>query len=219
MTGSKFGSSPALRARRVLLPWLVMTLLALLVTLTAGDRMRRGIFDSWQGFKPRELAARVRSVLRRSRRPSQSPCFEYGPLRIDVRSRQVHLFDRHIELTAKEFDLLVHLAAAPMQIFSRKQLLAEVWQSSPEWQLESTVTEHVHRLRQPCHEARRCPSQIMEAPVLELGLRISLPNDRQHLSIEDRLGAAVTSDVPPTVRGEDIVADPDVWAGDPGERL
>ena len=57
MTVSKFGSSPTLRAGRVLLPWLVMTLVALLVTLTAGDRMRRGIFDSWQGFKPRDLAA------------------------------------------------------------------------------------------------------------------------------------------------------------------
>jgi len=57
MTVSKFGSSPKLRAGRVLLPWLVMTLVALLVTLTAGDRMRRGIFDSWQGFKPRDLAA------------------------------------------------------------------------------------------------------------------------------------------------------------------
>ena len=56
MTVSKFGSSPKLRAGRVLLPWLVMTLVALLVTLTAGDRMRRGIFDSWQGFKPRDLA-------------------------------------------------------------------------------------------------------------------------------------------------------------------
>src|SRR4029453_13986238 len=57
MTGSKFGSSPTQRARRVLLPWLVMTLAALLVTQTAGDRMRRGIFDSWQGFKPRDLSA------------------------------------------------------------------------------------------------------------------------------------------------------------------
>lgn len=99
-------------------------------------------------FSPRELAARVRSVLRRSQRPGRSAEIVFGPLRIDVQARQVHVSDRRVELTAKEFDLLVHLASAPMQTFSRKRLLAEVWRSSPEWQLESTVTEHVHRLRQ-----------------------------------------------------------------------
>jgi len=64
MTGSKFGSSPALRARRVLLPWLVVTIIAVLVTVGAGERMRRGIFDSWQAARPRDLSATdVRVVL------------------------------------------------------------------------------------------------------------------------------------------------------------
>ena len=50
-------------------------------------------------------------------------------------------------LTAKEFDVLVHLASHPRQVFSRAQLLAAVWDSSPEYQDPATVTVHVRRLR------------------------------------------------------------------------
>ena len=50
-------------------------------------------------------------------------------------------------LTAKEFDLLAFLASSPRQVFSRDQLLDQVWNSSPEWQSPGTVTEHVRRLR------------------------------------------------------------------------
>jgi len=57
MTGSKSGSKARWPARRVLLAWLFFTLIAILVTLTAGDRMRRGIFDSWQAARPRDLSA------------------------------------------------------------------------------------------------------------------------------------------------------------------
>ena len=56
MTASKSGSSRKWPARRVLVTWLVMTLLAVGVTLVAGERMRRGVFDSWQEFRPRELS-------------------------------------------------------------------------------------------------------------------------------------------------------------------
>jgi hypothetical protein len=53
-----------LRARRVLLPWLVVTMIAVLVTQEAGERMQRGIFDSWQAANPRNLSATdVRVVL------------------------------------------------------------------------------------------------------------------------------------------------------------
>jgi two-component system phosphate regulon response regulator PhoB len=102
-------------------------------------------------FCPGELTARIASVLRRSRR-SQPPgavagglCF--GDLRIDRRSREVDRDGDPIDLTAKEFDLLVFLAGAPRQVFSRQQLLEQVWSSSGEWQDEATVTEHIHRLR------------------------------------------------------------------------
>lgn len=49
---------------------------------------------------------------------------------------------------AREFDLLAFLASSPRQVFSRDQLLEQVWGSSADWQQQATVTEHVHRLRQ-----------------------------------------------------------------------
>jgi len=52
-----------------------------------------------------------------------------------------------VELTPKEFDLLVFLAATPDQVFTREELLEHVWGSTQEWQDPATVTEHVRRLR------------------------------------------------------------------------
>jgi two-component system, OmpR family, phosphate regulon response regulator PhoB len=97
-------------------------------------------------FSPGELAARVRSVLRRSQ-PAGPVSIEVGPLRIDPGTREVWMADERVQLTAKEFDLLAFLASHPRHVFSRAQLLAQVWQSSSSWQGEATVTEHVHRLR------------------------------------------------------------------------
>lgn len=99
-------------------------------------------------FSPRELAARVRSVLRRSAPAEPARVLDYGPLRIDLEARAVHVGGTPVELTAKEFDLLAFLAASPMKTFSRARLLAEVWSSANDWQLEATVTEHMYRLRQ-----------------------------------------------------------------------
>ncbi len=98
-------------------------------------------------FSPGELAARVRSVLRRAH-PAEPSALIAGPLRIEPATREVALAGQSIPLTAKEFDLLAFLAAHPRRVFSRAQLLAQVWQSSSSWQGEATVTEHVHRLRQ-----------------------------------------------------------------------
>ena len=100
-------------------------------------------------FSPRELAARVRSVLRRARPASTPSQLEFDGLTIDGVSREVRLGDDDpVELTPKEFDLLAFLAASPRQVFSRGQLLEQVWDSSPDYQDPSTVTVHVRRLRQ-----------------------------------------------------------------------
>lgn len=99
-------------------------------------------------FSPRELAARVRSVLRRSApRPAESP-MTFDGLIIDPVAREVMVGGKVVELTAREFDLLAFLASAPRQVFSRSQLLHQVWDSSPHWQDPSTVTVHVGRIRQ-----------------------------------------------------------------------
>ena len=99
-------------------------------------------------FSPRELTARVRSVLRRtSIAPTAPRVIEHGPLRIDTGSREVTVDGSVVSLTPKEFDLLAHLSAHPRQVFSRAQLLTQVWDSSVDFQDPATVTVHVRRLR------------------------------------------------------------------------
>ena len=98
-------------------------------------------------FSPGELAARIRSVLRRSSPELADEAVVVGSLRIEPASRRVQLEETDIELTPKEFDLLAFLATHPRHVFTRSQLLDRVWNSSSEWLGEATVTEHVHRLR------------------------------------------------------------------------
>lgn len=103
-------------------------------------------------FSAREVAARVRTVLRRThgsdRASPQSATIDDGPLHIDVLSRTVTVDGVGVTLTAKEFDLLALLAGSPRRVFSRNQLLELVWDSSAEYQDPATVTVHVGRLRQ-----------------------------------------------------------------------
>ena len=98
-------------------------------------------------FSPRELVARVRSVLRRAQAPTGSTLLQFDDLVIDTAAREVRVAGEVVALTAKEYDVLAHLAAHPRQVFSRAQLLASVWDSSPEYQDPATVTVHVRRLR------------------------------------------------------------------------
>jgi two-component system, OmpR family, phosphate regulon response regulator PhoB len=107
-------------------------------------------------FSPREVAARVRSVLRRTASvPSGPGPLRFGGVEVDVAARLVSVGGAGVELTPKEFDLLVFLASHPHQVFSRAQLLERVWSSSPEWQDPATVTVHIRRLR---HKIERDPA-------------------------------------------------------------
>ncbi|MGH8872688.1 MAG: response regulator transcription factor [Acidimicrobiia bacterium] len=99
-------------------------------------------------FSPRELVARVRTVLRRSApRPTVGP-FDYDGVEIDPGRRVATVEGASLELTAREFDLLAFLVAHARQVFSRGELLERVWGSSAEWQDPATVTVHVRRIRQ-----------------------------------------------------------------------
>jgi DNA-binding response OmpR family regulator len=99
-------------------------------------------------FSPRELAARVRTVLRRSAPPSRSAeRLAFADLEIDPAAREVRKAGSTLQLTAKEFDLLWFLATHPRQVFSRDQLMDRVW--GYEAALDTgTVTVHVRRLRE-----------------------------------------------------------------------
>ena len=101
-------------------------------------------------FSARELVARIRTVLRRADHHLEDGAAEilvHGELRIDRDAREVTLDGTPVELTKREFDLLAFLAAHPRRVFSRQELLTEVWGSSEDWQVPATVTEHVRRVR------------------------------------------------------------------------
>jgi two-component system, OmpR family, phosphate regulon response regulator PhoB len=115
-------------------------------------------------FSPGELSARVASILRRTQRqaavPASSSVMDLGELSIDVSSREVTLLGTQLTFTAKEFDLLVFLAATPRRVYSRQQLLESVWGSSGEWQDEATVTEHIRRVRRKIEADPDNPKRI-----------------------------------------------------------
>jgi len=98
-------------------------------------------------FSPRELVARVRSVLRRAPGARAPQRIEAGDLVIDAGSREVTRDGRPVRLTAKEFDLLWFLAGNPRLVFSRDQLMDRVWGYEAAFDT-GTVTVHVRRLRE-----------------------------------------------------------------------
>jgi DNA-binding response OmpR family regulator len=99
-------------------------------------------------FSPRELVARVRSVLRRAE-PAVPPVEQlaFGDLEIVSGTREVRKAGRPLQLTAKEFDLLSFLASHPRHVFSRDQLMSRVWGYSTALDT-GTVTVHIRRLRE-----------------------------------------------------------------------
>jgi DNA-binding response OmpR family regulator len=99
-------------------------------------------------FSPRELVARVRSVLRRAE-PSLPPAerMTFDDLEVVPATREVRKGGRPLQLTAKEFDLLQFLASHPRHVFSRDQLMTRVWGYSTALDT-GTVTVHIRRLRE-----------------------------------------------------------------------
>jgi DNA-binding response OmpR family regulator len=104
-------------------------------------------------FGFRELLARIRAVLRRTRRGTSEIRLVAGSLEIDVRARRVALAGREVELTPKEFDLLALLAADPGAVVSREHVLREVWRT--DWfGPTKTVDVHVASLRKKLGDPR-----------------------------------------------------------------
>jgi phosphate regulon transcriptional regulator PhoB len=99
-------------------------------------------------FSPRELALRVRAVLRR-RAPSgeEARVLEHGALRVDPDSHRASVDGREITLTAKEFQLLVALMGRPGRVMTRERLLDEVW-GSDITVTSRTIDTHLKRLRE-----------------------------------------------------------------------
>lgn len=113
-------------------------------------------------FSPTELVMRVKAVLRRfqkSVRNSETECIACRNLEINYRNRSVRVNGKAVDLTAKEFDLLWHLAAGSPQVFTRQQLLESLWE--PDFfGDENTLTVHIRRLREKIETDPTNPSFI-----------------------------------------------------------
>ena len=103
-------------------------------------------------FSIRELLARVKAIFRRvdeltdGAKEELSAVIRTGDLVIDPIKRSAHIADRTVDLTAKEFDLLLHFARNPGKVYTRSQLLDIVWGYGHEG-YEHTVNSHINRLR------------------------------------------------------------------------
>ena len=104
-------------------------------------------------FSLRELAARVRAVLRRAEGLREPEKLTYGPLEIDLASREVQLDGRPVDLTPIEFDLLAYLARHPGKVFTRRELLSAVQERSYA-SFPRTIDSHIKNLR---HKIERDP--------------------------------------------------------------
>jgi DNA-binding response OmpR family regulator len=102
-------------------------------------------------FSPREIVARARAVLRRTRGATDGEAADqpvrFDRLEIDPGAREVRVAGQVVALTPKEFDLLHFMASSPRRVFSRLQLLEELWDIAYEGD-PSTVTVHIRRLRE-----------------------------------------------------------------------
>jgi DNA-binding response OmpR family regulator len=111
-------------------------------------------------FSPRELAARVRTVLRRAEvvgAPDEQ--LSYDRLVIDSATREVTKAGDALRLTAREFDLLWFLARHPRRVFSREQLMLRIWGYSAAVDT-GTVTVHMRRLREKLEDDPSHPRHL-----------------------------------------------------------
>lgn len=118
-------------------------------------------------FNPRELVLRVNSICRlldyqkksKATESDQTQIITAHPFTINVANREVFLNQKLIDLTMKEFDLLLLLTSHPKQVFSRSQLLYQVWQTEFDDDT-TTVTVHIRRLREKIEENPSKPKYI-----------------------------------------------------------
>ena len=117
-------------------------------------------------FSLRELEARIKSVLRRSKTPAsidgakdEAP-ISRGNLRIDPARREVTIGERQVDLTPKEFDLLRLFATNPGRVFPRKYLLEKIWDYSYEG-YDRTIDSHINRLRAKIEDNPENPQMVL----------------------------------------------------------
>lgn len=117
-------------------------------------------------FSVRELQARIKALLRRvafheqAVTPVQEEIIKFEELTIDVQKRRLSNNNEIIQLTAKEFDLMLYMAASPGKVFTREQLLNAVWGYQHDG-YEHTVNSHINRLRAKIEKDPATPKFVL----------------------------------------------------------
>lgn len=115
-------------------------------------------------YGPRELVARVRAMLRRSvlteKATAQKRRLSFPMLEVDLPTRTAVVAGEEVHLTPKEFDLLFHLASQPRRVFTRQDIVQDVWGYEPPGGDMRTVDTHIKRLRKKLQEGRDVPWSI-----------------------------------------------------------
>jgi two-component system alkaline phosphatase synthesis response regulator PhoP len=154
-----------LRAKANQLPILMLTAKDDVVDKVLGLEMGADDYIT-KPFSLRELEARIKSVLRRSKTSAsmdgvkdETPITR-GNLRIDPARREVTIGERQVDLTPKEFDLLRLFAANPGRVFPRKYLLEKIWDYSYEG-YDRTIDSHINRLRAKIEDNPENPQMVL----------------------------------------------------------
>ena len=125
-------------------------------------------------FSPRELVARIQTVLRRSAQQVRPGTIDRGDLRIDLAARQVFRRGEEVRLTPTEFDLLVELASRAGEALAHEALLSKVW--GPEYRTEGHYLKvYIARLREKL-EVEPASPRLIET-VRGVGYRFALTKD------------------------------------------
>lgn len=115
-------------------------------------------------FSPRELVARVKAHLRRykmlsSKSNDNDHLLRYNELEIDKKGYNVYVAGKKVDLAAKEFEVLLHLALHPHQVFTRDQIFEKIWGYN-EFADISTITVHIRKIREKIESNPSSPRYI-----------------------------------------------------------
>jgi DNA-binding response OmpR family regulator len=112
-------------------------------------------------FSPKEVVERVRAVLRRAEPAGEETAdLDFGDIQIQPRSRRLFVSGEEVALTPREFDLLFLLASNPSRVFTRLELLEELWDFAF-YGDPATVTVHIRRLREKIERDPSNPNHIV----------------------------------------------------------
>ena len=108
-------------------------------------------------FSIQEVIARVKAVLRRMAPAQDKPAnmLDFGNLKIDIETKMAYIGEDKITFSKKEFEILALLASNPGKIFSREDLINELWKDAP-YVLDRTVDVHIARIRSKLGEYKTC---------------------------------------------------------------